>query len=122
MTGSLGDISYRTAQLGVDQLAIPPSPPYVSPADGCESGFAAFGHPATAKTPSLKGTDIAGRHRSVRQGAAAPRAERPEPFKDIRRRRIFRQSKPVGDKETAAARSKVQPFKSRLRIMLKAQG
>ena len=29
-------------------LANPPHPPYVSAADGCESGFAAFGHPATA--------------------------------------------------------------------------
>ena len=29
-------------------LAIPFPPPYVGVADGCESGFAAFGHPATA--------------------------------------------------------------------------
>src|SRR5262249_19072123 len=28
-------------------LAIPAAAPYVSCADGCESGFAAFGHPAT---------------------------------------------------------------------------
>jgi hypothetical protein len=29
-------------------LANPLDRPYVSAADGCESGFAAFGHPATA--------------------------------------------------------------------------
>jgi hypothetical protein len=32
-------------------LAIAGAPPYVSAADGCESGFAAFGHPAAAQTP-----------------------------------------------------------------------
>ncbi len=38
-----------------------PSLPYVSAADGCESGFAAFGHPATASPRSLKGTDTVAR-------------------------------------------------------------
>src|SRR4030095_13176101 len=32
-------------------LAKPPAPTYVSAADGCESGFAAFGHPVAASTP-----------------------------------------------------------------------
>jgi len=33
---------------GDTSLAKALHPPYVSAADGCESGFAAFGHPATA--------------------------------------------------------------------------
>src|ERR1044072_3148081 len=71
-------------------LAILSAPPYVSPADGCESGFAAFGHPATAKNPgSGNGTDIAGRQRSVRYGAKALKAERSQPFKDIQKKAGF---------------------------------
>src|SRR4029079_11427515 len=38
-------------------LAICGASPYVSRADGCESGFAAFGHPAAAQTPVPRRTD-----------------------------------------------------------------
>jgi beta-lactamase class A len=46
----VGVAARSTGQRGAEEawLANPLHRPYVSAADGCESGFAAFGHPATA--------------------------------------------------------------------------
>jgi hypothetical protein len=53
-------------------LAIPRHPPYVSAADGCESGFAAFGQPV--RPPQQMGSNgpIGGQPEANSLDAAAP--------------------------------------------------
>lgn len=64
-------------------LAISGASPYVSRADGCESGFAAFGHPAAAQTPVPRANRPAARP-AISFDATASQADRPRPLRNIR--------------------------------------